>query len=96
MIHSPRAMITVTWNRGGFHVIAVLPEGQKFDTDYYTREILQKIPDWRSQQPGRRDPKVLVHADTARPQRARLSLDFFEENWMEKARDPLHSCNLEP
>jgi hypothetical protein len=38
----------------------------------------------------------MVHADNARRHRARVSLEYLEANWMEKAPYPLHSPDSAP
>jgi hypothetical protein len=42
-------MLTVVWNPIGFHVLRALPKARKFNTQYYTNDILVAISDWRRQ-----------------------------------------------
>jgi hypothetical protein len=35
-VQSPKFMLTVVWNRIGFHVLKTLPKGRKFNAQYYT------------------------------------------------------------
>jgi hypothetical protein len=50
MIQSLILMIPVAWNPNGFHVVAALQKGNKFNVGYYTTEILQRMKDWRGNQ----------------------------------------------
>jgi hypothetical protein len=47
MIQSPKTMKTVARNTSGFHVLAALPKGAKFNASYYTNEMLEEIRKWR-------------------------------------------------
>jgi queuine/archaeosine tRNA-ribosyltransferase len=46
LIQFPKLMRTVLWNSSGFHVATALPKVLKFNSGYYTREILKKIKRW--------------------------------------------------
>jgi hypothetical protein len=91
-IQSPKLMITVVLNPSGFHVVSVFPNGLKFNTGYYTREILQEIKNWREPQGVGSARKLIVHADNARSHTAKLSMDFLEANDMRKL--PIRSIHL--
>jgi hypothetical protein len=39
MIQSPKLMITIAWNPSGFHIVAVLLNGTKFNASYCATEI---------------------------------------------------------
>jgi hypothetical protein len=43
MIQSPKSMITAAWNTSGFHVLAALTKGAKFNASHYTNEMLEGI-----------------------------------------------------
>jgi hypothetical protein len=38
-----REMVTIAWNTTGFHVLAALAKGVKFNATDYIPEILQRI-----------------------------------------------------
>jgi hypothetical protein len=48
-IQLPKFMLTVVWNPIEFHVLKALPKGRKFNTQYYTNDIMVAISDWRWQ-----------------------------------------------
>jgi hypothetical protein len=84
IIQSQKIMITIIWNPNGFHVVTALPTGLKFNTGYYTREILQEIKNWREPQGVCNARKLIVHADNVRSHTAKLSMDFLAANNMRK------------
>jgi histone-lysine N-methyltransferase SETMAR len=96
MIQSPKSMITVAWNTSGFHVLAALPKGAKFNASYDTNEILDEIRKWRDAHRTKRTRCLIVHADNARPHTARASLEYLEANGMEKAPHPPYLPDLAP
>ena len=96
MIQSPKLTITVVWNTSGFHVVAALPKGLKFNAECDTRGILQEILNWREEQGVGSTRKLSVHADNARFQTAKVSMDFLEANSMNKAPHPAYSPDLVP
>jgi hypothetical protein len=96
IIQSPKSMINVAWNSSGFHVLASLPKGAKFNAGYHTNEIPEGITKWRDVHRTKRTRSLMVHADGARPHTARASLEYLEANWMEKAPYPLHSPDSAP
>jgi hypothetical protein len=67
MIQSPKLMLTIAWNPAGFHVIAFLPKGCKFNAQYYISEVLDPLVQWhRTRGRGRSNQILTVHADNAR------------------------------
>jgi hypothetical protein len=73
-------MLTIVWNPRGFHLIKVLENGRKFNAGYYIAEILEPLSQWRSIEAAGNDRKLLVHADNARWQTAKLLTQYFNEN----------------
>jgi hypothetical protein len=57
-VQSPKFILTVLSNPIGLHVLKALPKGRKFDTQYYTNDILVEISDWRRQTGGTRRNKL--------------------------------------
>jgi hypothetical protein len=75
-VQSPTLMLMIVWNPIGFHVLKALPNGCKFNAQYYTNDILIAISDWRRQTRGTRPNKLWVHSDNARPHTAKMSRDY--------------------
>jgi hypothetical protein len=96
MIQSPESMITVAWNTSGFHVLAALPKGGKFNASYCTDEMLEEIRKWRDTHRTKRTRTLIVHADNARPHTARAFLEYLEANGMEKAPHSPYAPDLAP
>jgi hypothetical protein len=65
-------MLTIVWNPRGFHLIKILEKGRKFNTGHYVVEILEPLSQCRSIEAAGNERKLLVHADNARPQTAKL------------------------
>jgi hypothetical protein len=89
-------MLTIVWNIKDFHVINVLGKGWKFNITHYITEMLSPLAEWRRNQVGASDRKVIIHADNAPPHTARISLTFLNENDMTKAPHPFSLLDLVP
>jgi hypothetical protein len=87
-VQSENVMITTVWNSSGFHRIKLLPKGFKFKASYYLTQILDPLSVWRGTQIRRTNRKLIVHADNARPQTAKVTLDFMERNAVKRAPHP--------
>jgi hypothetical protein len=76
-IRSPKTMLTVVWNPRGFHLISLLPKGQKWTSQCYIDHILPEIcalPDARDHR------KLVVHVDNARPHVAKRVNQYLKDN----------------
>jgi hypothetical protein len=82
-VQLPKFMLTVVWNRIGFHVLKTLPKGRKFNAQYYTNNILVAISDWRRRTRGTRPNGLCVHSNNARPHTAKMSRDYIGLNQLE-------------
>jgi hypothetical protein len=89
-------MLTIVWNRRGFHLIKVLEKGRKFNADYYTVEILEPLSQWNSIETAGNERKLLMHVNNARPHTAKLSTQYFHENRMKSAPHPPYFPDLAP
>jgi histone-lysine N-methyltransferase SETMAR len=99
MTLSHKLMLMVTWNHSGFHVVTALPKGLKFNTGYYTYiydRNTRKNENWWKEQRAGSIRKMIVHADNARPQTAKLSMDFMNANRMTRVLHPPSSPDLAP
>jgi hypothetical protein len=43
----PKWMVTIFWDPSGFHLIGVVLNGRKLNGNYYRREILEALSEWR-------------------------------------------------
>jgi hypothetical protein len=93
---SPKLMLTVGWNRRGFHVAKSLPEGTKFNSEYSVNNILIEISDWRRGAGETRPKKRWVHADNARWHTAKVLIHFLALNEIKKVFHPFYSLDLRP
>jgi transposase len=84
-------MATIVWNPQSFHLINVLPKGQKFNANYYIDRILQSLLENRPTGPG---PSLIIHADNARPHTARQILKICQENRLGITPHPSYSPDL--
>jgi hypothetical protein len=46
-VKSQKAMLTLVWNPGGFHLVNILLKGFKFNASYYVTQILDPLSKWR-------------------------------------------------
>jgi hypothetical protein len=81
MISSPKTMLTVAWNPHGFHLVSLLPKGQKWTSQYHIDHILPEICALRDARDRR---KLVVHADNARPHVAKRIKQYLEDNNLKK------------
>jgi hypothetical protein len=42
-VQSQKAILTIIWNSGGFHLVNILPKGFKFNASYYVTQILDPL-----------------------------------------------------
>jgi hypothetical protein len=91
-------MATIVLNPSGLPLVGILPNGYKFNSNYYRkeREIFEPLSEWRREQAGGADRKLIVHANNAPPHTAAVSQEFMEENGLERAIHPPYSLDLAP
>jgi transposase len=95
-MHSCIACIAcIVWNPLRFHLLDVLPKGNgnTFDAEYSSFDILTERLQLRSQVDGRR---LVIHADNARLHTAHKCRDFCKENWLRFAIHSSYSPDLAP
>jgi hypothetical protein len=63
-ISSPTTILTVVWNPYGFHLVKILPRGQKWTIQYYIDCVLLEIRSLHGVGDQRR---LVVHIDDAKP-----------------------------
>jgi hypothetical protein len=79
-----------TWNPHGFHLVSLLPKGQKWNSHYYIDHILPEIYDL----PDARDRrKLVVHADNARPHVTKRVKQYLEDNNLKNESHPSYSTD---
>jgi hypothetical protein len=71
----------------GFHVVTALPKGLNFNAGYYTctTKRLKRIKNWWKGQGAGSTRRLIVHADNARPDTVKLSVDYMDANRMTRA-----------
>jgi hypothetical protein len=87
-ISSSKTMLTVVWNPHGFHLVSLLPKGQKWTSQYDIDYILPEICALRDARDRR---KLVVHADNTRPHVAKRVKQYLEDNNLESALHPPYS-----
>jgi histone-lysine N-methyltransferase SETMAR len=95
-IQSPKFMLPIVWNIGGFHIVNFLPTGCNFNAQHYTNRILFKMAGWKRRSWGTQPSKLWVHANNARPHTPKVSMDYIGDNSMKLARHPPYSSDLAP
>jgi histone-lysine N-methyltransferase SETMAR len=93
---SQKVMLTIVWNAGGFHLVNILSNGFKFNASYSVTQTLDPRSKWRITQIGRINRKLIVHADNTRPDTAKMTSQFMEQNSMPRAPYPAYSPDLAP
>jgi hypothetical protein len=81
-------MLTVVWNPYGFHLVSLLPKGQKWTSQCYIDQILPEICALRDVRDRR---KLVVHADDTRPHVAKRVKQYLEDKNMKSAPYPPYS-----
>jgi hypothetical protein len=84
-VQSQKVMLTIVWNPGGFGLVNILPKGFEFNASHYVTQILDPLSKWRRIQVGRTDRKLMVYADNARPHTTKITLQFMEQNSIQRA-----------
>jgi transposase len=92
-ITSLKTMLAVVWTPHGFHLVSLLPKGQKWTSQSYIDHILPEICALRDARDRR---KVVVHADNARPHVAKRVNQYLEDNNLKSAPHPPYSPDLAP
>jgi hypothetical protein len=87
-IGSPKAMLAVVYNPHGFHLVSLLPKGQKWTSQYSIDYIIPEICALRNARDRR---KLVLHADNARPHVARRVKQDLEDNNLKSAPHPPYS-----
>jgi hypothetical protein len=95
-IPSEKMMLTIEWNPTGCHVINGLGKGCKFNCTHCITEMLSLPGEWRRNQVGASDQKLIAHADNAPRHTAGISLMFPDEKHIMKAPHPTYSPDLAP
>jgi hypothetical protein len=93
MIGDRKMIVAIVWNPQGFHLVDVLPKGQKFNANYYIDRILRQLLENRSTGRG---SCLIIHADNARPHTARKIFKFYRQNRLEMASHLSYSPGLAP
>ena len=87
-------MLTVFWNTEGFIIIDLLPEGLKFNSEYFITNILEKIYQMTSDLGLKSRCKITLHFDNARVHTARKVIQFMDLHQMKRALHPPFSPDI--
>lgn len=96
MISSEKVMITVFWNPHQIVLVDALPKGEKFNSHYYTNNILEKLHQLGGGFPDTNGKRLNVHVDNAKPHTSKYSIRFLESHGMKKVPHPAFSPDLAP
>jgi hypothetical protein len=89
-------MLAIVWNVNCFRLINLVSKRIKFNANHYNIDILVALLEWRKTQVSGNDRNVIVHADSAPPPTARVTLKFLKQNGMKNAPHPPNSPDLAP
>jgi hypothetical protein len=78
-------MLTMVWNPHGFHLVSLLPKGQKSTSQHYIDHILPEICALCDARDRR---KLVVRADNARPHVAKRAKQYLKDNNLKSAPHP--------
>ena len=87
-------MLTVFWNTAGFIIIGLLPEGLKFNSEYFINNILEKINQMTSDLRLKSHLKITLHFDNARVHTVRKVIQFMDLHQMKRAPHPPFSPDI--
>jgi hypothetical protein len=76
MISREELRVTTASNADGFHVIAVFLKGEKINAHYYRSSVLAKLSKIARQLSNDTRRKMIISADSARPQSAKPTTEF--------------------
>jgi len=94
MIGSKKFMLTVFWNTEGFIIIDLLPEGLKFNSEYFINNILERIYQMTSDLCLKSRHKITLHFDNARVHTARKVIQYMDLHRMKRAPHPPFSPDI--
>jgi hypothetical protein len=92
-INSPKTILTVVWNPHGFHLVNVLPKGQKWRSQYYIDHVLREISALRD---ARDQRKLVVQAGNVKPNVAKTMRTYLAENGVRRTPHLPYSPALAP
>jgi hypothetical protein len=77
-------------------LVNILPKGFKFNASHCVTQILDPLSKWRRTEIRRINRKLIVHADNTRPNTAKMTSQFMEQNSMQRAPHSAWSPDLAP
>lgn len=96
-LHNKKYMLTVIWSVDGFKLINVMPEKEKFNSNYFIYNIIEPLA--CKIYPNGRNPhetKYVLHIDNARPHNSKDSNFNLFKNNISRAPHPPFSPDLAP
>jgi hypothetical protein len=92
-ISTPKTMLIVVWNPHGFHMVNVLPKGQKWTSQYYIDYVIPEIGALRDARDRR---KLAARTDSAKPHVAKRVEQYPDENDLKSTPHPPYCSDLAP
>jgi len=96
MINAQKMMLTVFWSPNGFTISKVLPQDQKFNSEYFINEILQPIYKELSSVAEELGKTITLHFDNARAHTSRKVQEYMNSHNMKRAVQPPYSPDIAP
>jgi histone-lysine N-methyltransferase SETMAR len=89
-------MLAALWNLHGFHVVAMLPQGESFNASWFIDQNL--VPLVQSFFPSGWSPskKLMIHVDNALAHNSRMTRNFFEHGPLKRLPHRPYSPDIPP
>lgn len=96
-IGAQKMMLTVIWNPNGFYVIDFLPQGTKYNSEYFINSILKQIFEKKSLiWKNARNRKIWLHLDNSRIHNSKATSQKVDELGFKRAPQPPFSPDIAP
>ena len=94
---SRKRLFTIFFNSQGPMCVDVMPQQSTITAQYYTDQVLPQVLEHQAKfAPTRRRSRLLLHHDNAAPHKARLSVQFLEQQGITLLPHPPYSPDLAP
>lgn len=93
-IQTIKFMVTVMFSKNHLFLVNVLPEGESYNSDYFTQVVLAQTLSEYQLLTNRK--KALIHLDNCRVHNSKKSKQWFDENRVQRIPHPPYSPDLAP
>ena len=94
---SRKRLFTIFFNSQGPMCVDVMPQQSTITAQYYTDQVLPQVLEHQAKSaPTRRRSRLLLHHDNAAPHKARLTVQFLEQQGITLLPHPPYSPDLAP